>query len=342
MQVTLPYSERRQVDMARGVIASASTVGVGDEPNYGTGCLYWRSAPPARAMQDTSGVPGSLPLTSLALDTALLDWGLTGSALDKIGFYFSTFVHHNGSLDMGHWKDIWADGGDGEYNCSFPDSLADHGRMAGLFAQAVRVSRNTTWMQQHLPAVLRMGQFMLQMRQQAQQAIPRPSIYHGIVFGPGEHDTCDTPRVLAPMQGSRGDFFFSVNLWTWRGLLELGNLLRDFPSAGAPVALSQQLLAEAALFQADISRALEASLSLDAAGKVFVPPIVGPNQTAFPSMTYNVASYSNVSAKSCIGRGCSIDFNGAVLALSVVLSLATAWLSMPAPHTLLCVVLKHN
>ena len=36
MQVSLPYTERRQVDMAKGVIVSTSTVWIGDHPNYGT------------------------------------------------------------------------------------------------------------------------------------------------------------------------------------------------------------------------------------------------------------------------------------------------------------------
>lgn len=36
MQVTLPYAERRQRDMARGVIVAVATVFIGHEPNYGT------------------------------------------------------------------------------------------------------------------------------------------------------------------------------------------------------------------------------------------------------------------------------------------------------------------
>eukprot|EP01046_Picozoa_sp_COSAG06_P053081 COSAG06_NODE_9090_length_1989_cov_4.921456_2_plen_205_part_00 len=85
MQMTLPYPERRQLDMARvrknacwchlcikdrfaktgsgqtweklnqegvflqGVIVAASTVFIGDIPNYGTGGNYWRSSPPVPA-----------------------------------------------------------------------------------------------------------------------------------------------------------------------------------------------------------------------------------------------------------------------------------------------------
>lgn len=41
-------------------IVGAQTVWIGDSPNYGTGGDYWRSSPPASAMQDTSGAVGSL------------------------------------------------------------------------------------------------------------------------------------------------------------------------------------------------------------------------------------------------------------------------------------------
>ena len=141
MQPSLPYGERRQLDMARGVLVAASTVFIGDHPNYGTGGDYWMSGPPVRAMMDSAGVADSLPLTSLALgtmarleltrslvapdsptpvpllcstradracstaltvaDTALLQWGLFDSALAKIGFYFDTFIFPNGTIDMG-------------------------------------------------------------------------------------------------------------------------------------------------------------------------------------------------------------------------------------------------
>jgi hypothetical protein len=143
MQVQLPYAERRQVDMAKGVIVSSSTVWIGDEPNYGTGGTYWLNSPPAAAMVDTSGVADSLPLTSLALDEALLRWGLFGSAMSKVGYYLDTFIFPNGTIDMGHWKDPWADyGSQGIYNCTFPDSLADHGRIIQLYTDTVRMSKN--------------------------------------------------------------------------------------------------------------------------------------------------------------------------------------------------------
>ena len=52
---------------------------------------------------------------------------------------------------MGHWKDVWSDGGDGSYNCTFPDGLTDMGRMLQLFSDAARLSRNFSWCVRHAP-----------------------------------------------------------------------------------------------------------------------------------------------------------------------------------------------
>ena len=189
MQVKLPYAERRQADMARGVLVSTSTVFIGDRPNYGTD-TYWQGSPPAHAMMDTSGIGDSLPLTSLALDTALLRWGLFPSALSKVGFYFDTFIFPNGTVDMGHWKDVWRDVGDGQYNCTYPDGLTDMGRVLELFSDTVRLTRNTTWMARHIGAAMRIGNFLLRARAEAVSAFPDSDPRHGIIYGPAEHDTC--------------------------------------------------------------------------------------------------------------------------------------------------------
>eukprot|EP00039_Didymoeca_costata_P001770 m.54923 g.54923 ORF g.54923 m.54923 type:complete len:1009 (+) comp10959_c1_seq2:92-3118(+) len=286
MQVSLPYSERRQIDMAIGAMVTAQVVFIGDEPNYGTG-LYWRTSPPASAMKDTSGIPGALPLTSIALDGALLDWGHFDLALQNIGFYLDTFIHTNGTIDMGHWKDLSCG-----YNCTFPDGLSDHGRVMALFTKAVRYSRNMTWMKEHLPAVERLAGYLVEMRQNAlTQNATQDSMYHGIVFGPAEHDTCDEERATDPMKGGRGDFYFSVNMWTWRGLVEYGNLLNDFETKNS----GNKYLQVAEDFLTDINSALNQSI-INGTGNVsfFVPQIVGPNQIPFGTMTESVqASYSN-------------------------------------------------
>jgi hypothetical protein len=68
---------------------------------------------------------------------------------------------------MGHWKDIWKDAGDGQYNCTYPDGLTDMGQLLELFVDTVRLSRNTSWLTDHLPAAIRIGRYLLRARRQA-------------------------------------------------------------------------------------------------------------------------------------------------------------------------------
>jgi hypothetical protein len=339
MQPRIPSTERRQLDMARGVIVAASTVWIGNEPNYGTGGDYWLTGPPRAAMQDTSGVGDSLPLTSLALDYALLQFGLFDSALQKIGFYLDTFIFPNGTIDMGHWKDPWKDeGGGGQWNCTFPDGLTDHGRVVALYTDAVRYSQDLGFMQAHAAAVERIARYLLRARAEAVAKFPPGDPRHGMIYGPAEHDTCDMG--MAPMGGGgKGAvevvdgqymlYYFSVSMWYWRGMVEVGRLLEDFPAsftngtAGASAAsqLAAKLLQEAGRFKIDIDAAVTRSVvhrsannggssegSGEGAGEggreggdeaaiVFVPSAVAPagtTPTPYPTMTTDtVASYSN-------------------------------------------------
>ena len=88
---------------------------------------------------------------------------------------------------------------------------------------------------------------------------------------------------------------------SWRGMVELGSLMRDFPSSswGSNATLAAELLAEAALFKIDIDRAMMRSVVRNSTtGKVvFVPAAVTPganNATPYTTMTQDeLASYSN-------------------------------------------------
>merc|ERR1719353_1869156 len=118
-------------------------------------------------MMDSAGIADSLPLTSLSLNNALLEFGLFDSALAKVGFYLDTFVFANGTIDMGHWKDVWHDAGDGVYNCTYPDGLTDMGRILQLFTDTVRLSRDDGWMRAHLAPARRIAHHLLHARAEA-------------------------------------------------------------------------------------------------------------------------------------------------------------------------------
>jgi hypothetical protein len=76
MTVEVPESDTRQVDMATAALLATTNNYVGNQPNYGNGATYW-----SYGREDN----GSLPLNMLAVDDALLGWGVCGTALDHIG-----------------------------------------------------------------------------------------------------------------------------------------------------------------------------------------------------------------------------------------------------------------
>ena len=108
-------------------------------------------------------------------------------------------------------------------------------------------------------------------------------------------------------------YYFSVSMWSWRGMRELGTLLRDYPCDHADFdkpqckmgrKLSAALLAEALAFKHDIDAAVNRSVvtfSGEAAktygASIFVPSAVVPTgkpPNVFQSMTQDVvAEYSN-------------------------------------------------
>ena len=112
-------------------------------------------------------------------------------------------------------------------------------------------------------------------------------------------------------------YYFSVSMWSWRGMVELGTLLRDYPCDRADFnkpqckmgrQLSADLLGEAAVFKLDIDAAVNRSVvkfSQEAAetygADVFVPCAVVPAGTSpavYQSMTHDTLSeYSNFRCK---------------------------------------------
>jgi hypothetical protein len=110
------------------------------------------------------------------------------------------------------------------------------------------------------------------------------SPYYGLLWGIAEDDTRQDKR-----------FYFSGDLWCWRGLVELGQLLSDEGQQGGDAAFTQlgkSLLGKTATFRGDVQAALRRTLREDT-----TPPFVPPNaelEKPFARMTEDrFASYTN-------------------------------------------------
>ena len=178
------------------------------------------------------------------------------------------------------------------------------GRIMELFSETVRLSKNTTWMAAHVPAAMRVGNYLLRARAQAVALFPPSDPRHGIIYGPAEHDTCSMGMGNAAkvVDDQYMLYYFSVSMQSWRGMVELGALMQDYPAAagtGANATLATQLLQEAVLFKRDIDAAVARSVVRNATSNaiVFVPAAVtvgANNATPYTDMTSDtLKSYSN-------------------------------------------------
>lgn len=263
MRVQLPGQEgQRLADMGVGMLVSSQSVYLGLTPNYGFGEYYW-------SPQLDRG--GSLPLTTLALNNALLDWGLYERAAELVGYYWDVDVMADGTISMAGWKPA----------CPFPDGLSDYGRMLQLWTRVARAieGSNATWVEAHYPKTLAMAQYMLGLL----AAAPRSGVAPGLIIGPAEHDTCQDQEQ-----------YFSINMWMWRGLRDFGRYLNE---TGRDEVTAAKVSAVAAAFAIDLRAAVDSSwVANNVTGDplFFLPPIAGPGQTPFATMTGStLESYSN-------------------------------------------------
>eukprot|EP01047_Picozoa_sp_COSAG01_P044377 COSAG01_NODE_4005_length_5440_cov_8.384947_2_plen_1194_part_00 len=302
MQLSLGHDaseSSRLVDMARGTLVVGMTTFIGPRPNYGDGVNYWSV---------NNKDKGSLPLESYALDHALLLWGETDAAAERIAWYFDTYVRGAdgmtpkslspgsrttasskgppGSLDLKHWED----------SVFFADSFADYGRWIELWvdtarakeAQSVTTETGTGWIAQTWPQVRLMALYMLELRANATQS----GVGRGLIFGPAEHDTARSET-----------HWFSISAWTWRGFVQLQRFLTDTDAVDEPE-FAQRLLTTSVAFKQDLDRAVVASLVNDSLGlPFFVPPFAATNFTPYTSMTQSGGALLDPDCKTCLDPG---------------------------------------
>lgn len=251
MDVDLP--EPRVMDAGRAGIARALITGVGVHPKYGVGG-YWDSR------HDT------FPPTTWYLGTCLLEWGFAEETKARLGYYLSRFV-----------------GQDGTFNYYGP-AVSEYGQMLALAARCVRLTKDVSWLREHLPPLERIVNHLFAERAASRRRLTPDAPQYGLLWGAAEADNRDQPN-----------FYFSGDVWCWRGLVELGRLLIEVGRQNHDDdwrRFGERCLAEAEDYRQDILRALHRAWREDVEPP-FLSPVAGWDQP-FDRMTQDrFASYTN-------------------------------------------------
>ena len=263
-----------------GMLGSLSNY-IGNQSNYGYGATYW-----SYGREDN----GSLALTFLATDEALLEWGMCSVATGHIGFFFDNYVDiHSGHIAAYTWKSDGSDGGEG-------DSVSDVGRIIHIFIRATKLCGHgdsihrqmlDEWSAEYTPYAEALGRRLLRLRVASATDTPKPPTgCAGLVNGAPEHD----------WGGVTDKFFFNNNAWTLRGIEALSKFLLSDSNQYRNKTLGKILQADGKVFRPQLVGCVEACTEMSKSGAevAFVPPYASLNATAYDTMTDSrEASYSN-------------------------------------------------
>ena len=174
----------------------------------------------------------------------------------------------------------------------------------------MQYSHNASWAAAHGGAVARMADYLVRLRRHA--TADRHST-RGMIWGPAEHDRCHDP-----------DYYFDINVWGWRGLVQLGRFhLQEFngsvPIAGLKTNASygKELLTLAAGWQRDIQIAVSnAAVNRSDGTVLFLPSVARAGQVPYKAMWEGVnSSYANFRywSETILAVGLAPEYEAALL-----------------------------
>ena len=256
---TLPGQDRRYGDMALALLTQYLNVNRGLTPEYGAGKFH-----------NTRNE--FLPMDTQALVNALLCWGKHAEAQRYLGHFLTRFVNASDGLII---TGPYINQTTGRLVLGFGhgDSDADYGRIIQLFGHTVIFSGNLSWAAEFVPVVAKMADVITAWYTNATSSFPVGHPLRGIHRGPPEAD----------FNGDHS-YFFNINVWSVRGLLELYQVASAFPSLFSNATWVNGLLTSAIAWRADIRRAANYTAVKDTDGTSvkFLHPCVGSNcESAF-------------------------------------------------------------
>ena len=203
------------------------------------------------------------PPTTLSLGACLLDWGQAEEAKRRLGYYLEHFVKPDGTV------------------LYYGPALAEYGELLDLAVACAERTSDRAWLAQHRAAIERMADHLLRLLAAARRQ-PADALTFGLVRGSAEADTHTDQQ-----------YYFSGNVWCWRGLEELSRLYAELGRSTGDAkmaALSDRWRQQCDRLRGDIARSVARSVI---AAQGFVPPIAG-QEKAFERMTEStLASYTN-------------------------------------------------
>ncbi len=239
------------LDAAQAMLLLGVLTFRGLSPRYGVGCYGEERH-------------NSFPPTLIFLLQALLAWGHVGRAGEVLSHYVSRYVKPDGTFDY------------------YGPALAEYGQVLALAVEYVRLSGDCDWFTRRLTLLRPIWQRLLALRAESKQHFPPDDPHHGLIPGLPEadyHGQADQWQT----------FYYSGDVWTCRGLREIGRLLaqQDSEPLRGEGAL---LLGEADAYEEDLRRSLRQTVQVEVG---YVPP--GPDQLEpIPDLTANRhASYCN-------------------------------------------------
>jgi len=208
----------------------------------------------------------TFPPTTILLNLCLLDWGFKEEVKARLSYYLSHFVKPDGTFDY------------------YGPAISEYGQLLTVAARYVRITGDTAWLKEYLPPLQRICNSLLAQMNASWRQYPPDSPYYGLLWGSAEADTRKDKR-----------FYFSSDVWCWRGLEEMGRLLSEAGQRSNDAAFEQlgkNLLGENDKFSGNVLAALRREFQ-NSATTPFLPPIVGMKKS-FGNMTEDeFASYTN-------------------------------------------------
>jgi hypothetical protein len=206
------------------------------------------------------------PPTTILLNLCLLDWGFIREAKARLAYYLTHFVKQDGTFDY------------------YGPAISEYGQTLAVAARYMQVTQDNTWLRENLPALRRIGDSLIAQMEASRKRNSPNTPYYGLLWGAGEADTRKDKR-----------YYFSSDVWCWRGLVELGRIFKQKGQRAGGVAvteLGKRWLKEAAEFQQVVQVALRRAFEKNTSPP-FLPPAVGVARP-FQSMTESrFASYTN-------------------------------------------------